>query len=394
MSSEIAIKVQNLSKKYTLRHSKIVVEGNNVSEHWALNNVSFEIKKGDSVGIIGPNGSGKSTLLKILSGVTKPTSGLVEITGRVASILDIGTGFQMELSGKDNVFLNGQLLGFSYKEIKLRYDEIVKFSGIGSFIEEPVKTYSNGMYLRLAFSILAHLDFDIYLFDEVMSVGDASFQIKVKSILESKRKDNHSTFVFVSHQLAEVQSKCTGIYLLNNGVISKDNFGDLLDNYMSASFNESDLNLPADEVSFNDDVIAPNEYYQLKKVYARPSVKSSGIFFCAELHMISACNIDVSFSVENLIGNELFYVSTIVEKTLQVNESEINKTSIIKVEVPDNVLVGGKYVLCITLLANKKTMVNRHKSCTFQFSKTGSELLDGRPNVPLIPGNWSVTQQQ
>src|SRR5690606_19206903 len=131
--------------------------------------------KGENVGIIGPNGSGKSTLLKILAGVTKPTSGTVDINGRIASILDIGAGFHPELSGKENVFLNGQILGFAKSEIAPKYKEIVEFSGIGKYIDEPVKNYSNGMYLRLAFSIMVHLDFDIYLFDEVMSVGDAEF---------------------------------------------------------------------------------------------------------------------------------------------------------------------------------------------------------------------------
>ena len=178
MMQDIAIKVNSLSKKYTLKHPIKDINGSLTNEHWALKDVTFQIKKGETVGIIGPNGSGKSTLLKILSGVTKPTNGSVEINGKVASILDIGAGFHQELSGRENVFLNGQLLGFSAKEIKAQYQKIVDFSGIGNFIEEPVKYYSNGMYLRLAFSILAHLDFDIYLFDEVMNVGDAEFMQK------------------------------------------------------------------------------------------------------------------------------------------------------------------------------------------------------------------------
>jgi lipopolysaccharide transport system ATP-binding protein len=183
MSQDIAIKVENLSKVYPLRQPYVDENGQLVNEHWALKDVSFEIKKGESVGIIGPNGSGKSTLLKILAGVTKPTSGKVTISGKVASILDIGAGFHPELSGRENVFLNGQIHGFSKKEIEGKFDEIVAFSGIEKFIDEPVKNYSNGMYLRLAFSIMVHLDFDVYLLDEVMSVGDADFREKIANRL-------------------------------------------------------------------------------------------------------------------------------------------------------------------------------------------------------------------
>src|SRR5690606_26872536 len=175
MVNENAIIVENLSKVYQLQKPRVLEDGTLTHELKALDSVSFEIKRGESVGIIGPNGSGKSTLLKILAGVTKPTSGSVKIRGKVASILDIGAGFHPELSGRENVFLNGQIHGFSKKEIEAKFDEIVQFSGIEKFIGEPVKNYSNGMYLRLAFSIMANLDFDVYLFDEVFSVGDAEF---------------------------------------------------------------------------------------------------------------------------------------------------------------------------------------------------------------------------
>lgn len=203
LESDIAIKVENLSKLYTLRQSFIGIDGQSTNELWALKDVSFEIKRGESVGIIGPNGSGKSTLLKILSGITKPTFGKVTITGKVASILDIGAGFHPELSGRENIFLNGQLLGFSKKEIQSHYDEIVEFSGIERFMDEPVKNYSNGMYLRLAFSIMAHLDFDVYLFDEVMSVGDAEFVLKSRQKLEEFKSSNKTT-IFVSHNFSEL----------------------------------------------------------------------------------------------------------------------------------------------------------------------------------------------
>lgn len=208
MDSDIAIKVENLSKLYTLRESSIGSDGHLTNDLWALKDVSFEIKKGESVGIIGPNGSGKSTLLKILAGVTKPSSGKVMIRGKVASILEIGSGFHPELSGRENIFLNGQLLGFSNKVIQLKYDEIVEFSGIVKFIDEPVKNYSNGMYLRLAFSIMAHLDFDVYLFDEVFSVGDAEFAFKSRKKFEEFKSSNKTT-IFVSHNFSELSNQDT-----------------------------------------------------------------------------------------------------------------------------------------------------------------------------------------
>lgn len=220
MKEDVVIRVENLSKVYPLRHPVEDEFGNSTQEHWALKDVSFEIKRGESVGIIGPNGSGKSTLLKILAGVTKPTSGSVQIKGRVASILDIGAGFHPELSGRENVFLNGQIHGFSKKEIEEKLDEIVEFSGIEKFIDEPVKNYSNGMYLRLAFSIMAHLDFDVYLLDEVLSVGDAEFQIKcverITKLIEIKK-----TFVNVYHHffLSEVTAIHREIELIEQKIL-------------------------------------------------------------------------------------------------------------------------------------------------------------------------------
>lgn len=247
---DIAIKVNSLSKKYTLKHPIKDINGSLTNEHWALKDVTFQIKKGETVGIIGPNGSGKSTLLKILSGVTKPTNGSVEINGKVASILDIGAGFHQELSGRENVFLNGQLLGFSAKEIKAQYQKIVDFSGIGNFIEEPVKYYSNGMYLRLAFSILAHLDFDIYLFDEVMNVGDAEFMQK------SRQKINQlistgKTLLIISHNLLQL-NQSTQIIELEKGLLK--NFGietDILSKYISESVQKNQYPVALKSITIN-----------------------------------------------------------------------------------------------------------------------------------------------
>ncbi len=225
VKEDVVIRVENLSKVYPLRHPVEDEFGNSTQEHWALKDVSFEIKRGESVGIIGPNGSGKSTLLKILAGVTKPTSGSVQIKGRVASILDIGAGFHPELCGRENVFLNGQIHGFAKKEIEAKLDEIIKFSGIEKFIDEPVKNYSNGMYLRLAFSIMAHLDFDVYLLDEVLSVGDAEFRERIK--VRSQMLLGKKTQLVVTHDLLQIHRLFDRIITFNEKKIVEES----LDSY-------------------------------------------------------------------------------------------------------------------------------------------------------------------
>jgi lipopolysaccharide transport system ATP-binding protein len=218
MMNDIAIKIENLSKKYFLNNG---INGlvKTKEEFWALKDVSLEIKKGEKIIITGPNGSGKSTLLKILAGIIKPTEGEVKIYGRVASILDIGAGFHPELSGSDNIFLNGQLLGFSKSEIKQKYNKIVEFSGIEKFINEPIKHYSNGMYLRLAFSIIAHLDFDVFLFDEVINVGDAEFREKTQKLFDN---DKEKTIVLATHVLEEINSPLNRVVKLENGFLFEE----------------------------------------------------------------------------------------------------------------------------------------------------------------------------
>lgn len=225
MNAEIAIKVENLSKVYPLHQAQVGERGEVISVHQALQNVSFEIKKGERIGIIGSNGSGKSTLLKLLSGITKPSSGSISIRGKVASILDIGAGFHPELSGRENIFLNGQIHGFSKKEIEIKFHEIVAFSGINQFIDEPVKNYSNGMYLRLAFSIMAHLDFDVYLLDEVLNVGDAEFMYASGNWI----KNNQKTFVIVSHNIKELMLITSKIAKVQGGAFRFIESSELLD---------------------------------------------------------------------------------------------------------------------------------------------------------------------
>jgi len=188
-------------------------------DFWALKDVSFNVQKGEVIGIIGPNGSGKSTLLKILSQITPPTEGEIIIQGKVGSLLEVGTGFHGELSGRENIFLNGAILGMSKKEIREKFDRIVEFSGIGKFIDTPVKYYSSGMYVRLAFSVAAHMDPDILIIDEVLAVGDMEFQKKCLGKMDDITKEEGRTILFVSHNMDAIEKLCKRCIVLKNGSI-------------------------------------------------------------------------------------------------------------------------------------------------------------------------------
>ncbi|TDO23136.1 ABC transporter ATP-binding protein [Pedobacter duraquae] len=187
---------------------------------WSLKDINFDVQQGDAVGIIGRNGAGKSTLLKILSRVTAPTTGSIKIKGRVASLLEVGTGFHPELSGRENIYLNGSILGMRKAEIKKHFDAIVDFSGVERYIDTPVKRYSSGMYVRLAFAVAAHLESEILVVDEVLAVGDAEFQKKCLGKMNDVSKGEGRTVLFVSHNMTAIRNLCRNSLLLNNGIIA------------------------------------------------------------------------------------------------------------------------------------------------------------------------------
>lgn len=191
------------------------------SEFWALRGVDFDLKQGDRLGIIGKNGSGKSTLLKILSRITTPTTGEIRMRGKVASLLEVGTGFQGELTARDNVFLNGAILGMKRREIQSKFDEIIDFSGCEKFVDTPVKRFSSGMYVRLAFSVAAFLETDIMIIDEVLAVGDAEFQAKSLAKMNHISKNLGRTVLFVSHNMEHVTGLCNQILYLKKGQVSQ-----------------------------------------------------------------------------------------------------------------------------------------------------------------------------
>ncbi|MDX1953694.1 MAG: ABC transporter ATP-binding protein [Verrucomicrobiota bacterium] len=236
--SEPVIRVEQLSKRYILAHKNEGQQGlrhvltdmlsrpfsrnkeksfNETEEFWALKDVSFEVHRGDVLGIIGRNGAGKSTLLKCLSRITEPSSGRITLRGRVASLLEVGTGFHPELTGRENIFLNGAILGMARVEIKQKFDEIVAFAEVERFIDTPVKRYSSGMYVRLAFAVAAHLEPEILIVDEVLAVGDAQFQKKCLGKMQEVSVQEGRTVLFVSHQLASVRRLCNRALLMERG---------------------------------------------------------------------------------------------------------------------------------------------------------------------------------
>ena len=225
--SEMAIQVKDLSKVYKLynKPSERLKEtlGFHVDarEHYALKHVNFEIRKGETVGIIGTNGSGKSTILKIITGVLNPTGGEVNVDGRISALLELGAGFNMEYTGIENIYLNGTMMGFSEEEINAKMDDILSFADIGDFVHQPVKTYSSGMFSKLAFSITAILETDIMLIDEVLSVGDQKFKKKSYKKMKELISDNKRTVVIVSHNISTLKELCDEVMWMHEGVVKK-----------------------------------------------------------------------------------------------------------------------------------------------------------------------------
>lgn len=273
------VEVENLSKKYRLQSAASRTttlrdalanalrapfgrtggtDENNVL--WALRDVSFAVGEGETLGVIGRNGAGKSTLLKILSRITKPSSGKASIRGRVGSLLEVGTGFHQELSGRENIFLSGSILGMRRREIEKKFDEIIAFAEIESFLEMPVKHYSSGMFMRLAFSVAAHLETEVLLMDEVLAVGDVDFQHKCLNKMREIRRSGR-TILFVSHNMSAIASICSRSIALSKGrVVSEGATAAVLKNYLT-----SDFGVPTDRI-YNETNAPANEFVRLRRV--------------------------------------------------------------------------------------------------------------------------------
>ena len=389
MGNEFAIKVEHVSKRFLIGRQKEVSlratlsnlfskQKQNSQEFWALNDVSFEINQGDVVGIIGKNGAGKSTLLKILSEITKPTHGRIEINGRIAALLEVGTGFHPDLTGRENVFLNGTILGMTRKEVRAKFDEIVGFSGVEKFIDTPVKYYSSGMYVRLAFAVAAHLEPEILVIDEVLAVGDAEFQKKCLG----KMKDvatNGRTVLFVSHHLGSIRQLCNKGILLDSGRLTKvGEINNVIKAYQKTSIGSLKY--------INSD---PEKEYYISEAYIISEVSEFYNTDSVEFYFKIANNI--------LLNENKFLLLRIIDELDQVIASTETKLMDGKKEyifnLPENILVKGRYKLnCIIYQPAVSQYDNVSDCCHFEIldnNKQFSHLETFDIGKLYIPQNWS-----
>jgi ABC-2 type transport system ATP-binding protein/lipopolysaccharide transport system ATP-binding protein len=242
IDKNIVIKFDHVTKQFSKLSQKTfkefipaLIRGERTSDSFtALNDISFEIRKGETVGIIGPNGSGKSTILKLIAGVMSPTTGKIRVRGNISPLIELGAGFHPELTGRENIFLNGAILGLSQKEIARNFDSIVDFAELQEFIDQPVKHYSSGMYMRLAFAVAVHTHPEILIVDEILAVGDTEFQKKCFARMEEFKKSKEVTIVFVSHDISTIKNFCTrAIYINHHQIQSIGNTEKVTDNYIS-----------------------------------------------------------------------------------------------------------------------------------------------------------------
>lgn len=395
---EIVLSVENLSKQYRLgkigtgslrqdisywwKHSVLKKQDpffyNDEDERfiWALKDVSFELKKGDALGIIGSNGSGKSTLLKIISRITAPSKGRVRGNGSISSILEIGTGFHPELSGRENIFMSGYALGMTKEEIKKKFDEIVAFSGIEKFIDTPVKRYSSGMYVRLAFSVAAHLEPDILVIDEVLAVGDVEFQKKCMGKMQDVSHEKGRTILFVSHNMTAINSLCSKAVWLEKGILQKTGSAkEVVRSYLEQFARPS---LPKE---WNQPAEAPgNDLIRLKKT----SVEAAGQSFVSVATTIKICcqfwcfaegfSINVNVCLNGEHGECVFNLGS---------SSVVAQHSVVQLDVviPPRLLNNQTYSVSLTVVKN-------HSEPLVEFSNCLSiDVQDERQNMNYF-GAW------
>jgi lipopolysaccharide transport system ATP-binding protein len=319
---------------------------------WALQNINFELNQGDVLGVIGRNGAGKSTLLKILSKVTAPTKGHIKIRGRIASLLEVGTGFHGELTGGENIYLNGAILGMTKSEIKAKFDEIVEFSGVGKYVDTPVKRYSSGMYMRLAFAVSAHLDQEILVVDEVLAVGDADFQKKCIGKMKDVSTQEGRTVLFVSHNMSAVQNLCNkGLLLVHGQVHSVGEIEPVIKEYQNVFSNgfEQEISLTDhprkrgigfvrfDKLKFNLEQYEPDSKFEI----------SFGLKANMDINEIKG--IHISAYIVDSLGAIVYHLSTTFDEhaIIPFSESSIYKFTIEKLR-----LKPGGYSVWIWLQAN------------------------------------------
>ncbi len=408
--NDFAIKAENVSKLY---HIGLKTSGSmretvydfasglfkkkntdfDSTEFWALKDVSFEIKKGDVVGVIGKNGAGKSTLLKVLSRITEPTSGKIQINGRIGSLLEVGTGFHPELTGRENVFLNGSILGMKRKEIEQKFDEIVDFSGIEKFIDTPVKRYSSGMYVRLAFAVAAHLEPEILIIDEVLAVGDSEFQKKCLGKMQNIAGHGR-TVIFVSHNMAVVSQLCSSVLLLKNGTVD---FNGMTSEGLDFYFNKNSALIP--QMIYENDENSPVSF---KKI----AVTSNKIIGEAIFSFEGKLTIEIDYFINNNHSNSQIVIhiwtingvhvlaSSDLDQRIKINRIKgIGSSAVV---IDKNLLAPGIYSITVASGVPNMQVFQEKNGPTFEISAIGSEAskwsASRKDVITGIMPDWIVSQ--
>lgn len=417
--SDIAIKAENISKLYhiglktsgSLRETvsnyasgflKKKTTDLDLSEFWALKDVSFEVGKGDIVGVIGRNGAGKSTLLKILSRITEPTFGKITLNGRVGSLLEVGTGFHPELSGRENIYLNGSILGMKRSEIQSKFEEIVEFSGIGKFIDTPVKRYSSGMYIRLAFSVAAHLEPDVMIVDEVLAVGDAEFQKKCLGKMQDVA-GHGKTVLLVSHNIGYIRSLCkSGIYLKGGTIQFSGIIDEVIRHYIGETAIEKSMHVSMRKDRTGSGVIRISD---IKFISPSDGTVINAILAGNDALLSIDYDVDMKSDLElnkitfgiRIFNRENQFVTVLNNSMAKEPFINLGKKGTVKCLIPKMPLMSGQFYLDITVIADKEIADDLEKVLEFSVIEAdyyGSGFINsfGRQGI-YIEQKWDYTEQ-
>lgn len=351
---------------------------------WSLRDINFEIQEGDAVGIIGRNGAGKSTLLKLLSRVTSPTTGSFKVKGRIASLLEVGTGFHPELTGRENIYLNGAILGMRKKEIQRKFDEIVDFSGVERYVDTPVKRYSSGMYVRLAFAVAAHLESEILIVDEVLAVGDAEFQKKCLGKMGDISLGEGRTILFVSHNMSAVSNLCAKSILLNKGLIEKTGSTvNVINTYLNGKNKKLDV---WKRTSPMNDTASITEVWLSK---GNEPVKNLNLvddnYLNIKVDVLNADQIKtIAFEIKSIDDTSLFCSHDYDDETPGFKRG----INLFKIKLPTIMRPGNYYVNIGSNSANFSTLEFFEEILDFEIVSSSLLMKDYRPGAMLIPLKW------
>lgn len=369
------LEVQSIGKKFSIQHqrqpylsmrdslSNLFSKNQTQEDFWALRDVSFNVFPGESIGIIGKNGAGKSTLLKILSKITPPTTGKITCRGRIASLLEVGTGFHPELTGRENIYLNGSILGLKKADITKQFDAITEFSGVENFLDTPLKHYSSGMQLRLAFAVAAHLEPDILIIDEVLAVGDADFQKKCMGKMNEVSK-NGRTILFVSHNMGQLESLCPKAFILENGTSSSlMNSSDAIQKYLQSSQTKSSIV----NVAINEFITIEQFAVQSAFIYSNESVKISLSLLFAKKTQLKSIALLLYNSAGVRVGiidlrTEITAASTVFKTTLELHKLPLIAGTYSFGLYLDSDIVSNNYLdlICLDILEKETTDIIKY----------------------------------